>query len=270
MVQNVAETGGEVSNNNSKVIGKKRDLSSSHTNDTSTNSKRVSKAPVRLVDELVDPTSSVNTAGKPKTLGKVEILPSQPLPTRNKTTGEILFGDYPSFRPNRTPQEVLQAGSFGGTYFRPIKSSVTGLSYDGETWKEFPAEWFTGLNVRTHVSSITYKNSINKYGVNCGGDLFMWESSGWISHVDPYGWFQWYCRFYMGRRCSDDERQIARGLGVFGPKGRWRNNLINKIRSAHSSDLTAGLNDKSISPVIRQLLLHWGYELTLKDLQGGK
>jgi len=255
--------------------GKKRDLSSSSSDAdvtaaaaASPASKRATKVPVRLVDELVDPsTAAAANSSKPKLLGKIEILPSQPLPTRNKTTGELIFSDYPLFRPNRTPQEVLQAGSFGGTYYRPIKSGVTGLSYDGDTWKEFPSEWFTNLNTRTHVSSITYKNSINKYSVNCGGDLNMWESSGWISESDPYGWFQWYCRFYLGRRCTDDDRQIARGLGVFGPKGRWRNNLINKVRSAHPTDLTAGLNDHSISPVIRQLLLHWGYELTLKDLQ---
>jgi len=46
----------------------------------------------------------------------------------------------------------------------------------------------------------------------------MWEGSGWISDIDPYGWFQWYCRFYMGRRSTDDDRQIARGMGVMGPK----------------------------------------------------
>lgn len=124
----------------------------------------------------------------------------------------------------------------------------------------------------------------------------MWESSGWITSADPYGWFQWYCRFYLGklchykydyiydrmddslndslsmpadsgRRCSDDERQIARGLGVIGPKGRWRNNLINKIINTYPSDLKSGLEDESISPVVRQLLLHWGYQLTLKDLE---
>ena len=47
---------------------------------------------------------------------------------------------------------------------------------------------------------------VNKFGAKCGGSLGMWESSGWISSLDPYGWFQWYCRFFQGRRCSDDER----------------------------------------------------------------
>lgn len=60
---------------------------------------------------------------------------------------------------------------------------------------------------------------------------------------------------YTGRRCSDDARQVSRGLGVIGPKGRWRNNLINKIINSCSGegDLNAGLKDYSISPVVRQV-----------------
>lgn len=73
----------------------------------------------------------------------------------------------------------------------------------------------------------------------------------------------------VGRRSSDDDRQIARGLGVFGPKGRWRSNLVNKILGKHSGDLAAGLADFKVAPVVRQLLQHWGYRLTLKDLKLG-
>lgn len=81
----------------------------------------------------------------------------------------------------------------------------------------------------------------------------MWEESGWITEFDPYGWFQWYCRFCLGRRCSDDSRQISRALGVMGKKGRWRRNLINKI-VARGGDLSNAVEDKSISPKVRQLL----------------
>ena len=70
----------------------------------------------------------------------------------------------------------------------------------------------------------------------------------------------------IGRRCSDDSRQVSRGLGVIGPTGRWRNNLVNKVLAAYPDDPAAGLQDWTISPVVRQLLQHWGYELTLKDL----
>lgn len=106
---------------------------------------------------------------------------------------ELVFPDFPTFRPNLTPKEVLQLGSFGGTYFRPIKSGVTSLSYK-DVWKELPADWLVGLDIKKMVSSSVYDKSKNTYGVDCGGDLHMWESSGWITEVDPYGWFQWYCR----------------------------------------------------------------------------
>mmetsp|Transcript_22066 Transcript_22066/g.51900 ORF Transcript_22066/g.51900 Transcript_22066/m.51900 type:complete len:124 (-) Transcript_22066:95-466(-) len=112
------------------------------------------------------------------------------------------------------------------------------------------------------LTSSTYRNNINKYRVKCGGSLGMWESSGWIVDVDPYGWYQWYCRFYQGRRCSDDARQISRWLKSAGPKGRFRSQLCNKILAA-----AARHDDVSISPVIRQTLLHWGLEITPEVLE---
>jgi hypothetical protein len=63
----------------------------------------------------------------------------------------------------------------------------------------------------------------------------MWESNGWMAYIDPYGWFQWYCHFYLGRRSSDDTRQISRGNQVMSNTGRWRNNLTNKILYAADS-----------------------------------
>lgn len=82
---------------------------------------------------------------------------------------------------------------------------------------------------------------------------------GWIADSDPYGWFQWYCRFYRGRRCNDDERQISRWLKSAGPKGRFRSQLCNKIIGQGA---ISQINNVSISPVIRQTLLHWGLEIT--------
>merc|ERR1712232_568454 len=75
----------------------------------------------------------------------------QPLPKRNKRN-ELVFADHPEFRPNLTPQEVLQLGSFGGTYFRPITSGVTGQRYRN-VHKEFPATWFDGIDVKACVTS---------------------------------------------------------------------------------------------------------------------
>jgi hypothetical protein len=188
-----------------------------------------------------------------------ELSERMPLPTRNKHN-ELVFTDYPEFRPNLTPAEVLERGSFGGTYFRPITSAVTGLSYKSkDVLKEFPREWIKNLP-KNMVISRTYDKSINMYNVKCGGSLDMWEGSGWISNIDPYGWFQWYCRFYLGRRSTDDLRQIKRANGVCGIKGRFRNQLIGKCaRSGTTYD------DVKISPVIRQALQHWGYVLTERD-----
>jgi hypothetical protein len=189
-------------------------------------------------------------------------------PKRDKSTDILTFPSgsdvetnklLKHFHPNRTPEEVLRAGSFGGTYFRPIVSAVTNIRYnptDVLNDTVVPA-WIEGLDKKTMLTSPTYRNNANKYGVKCGGSLGMWESSGWISDSDPYGWFQWYCRFYQGRRCSDDVRQISRWLKSAGPKGRFRSQLCNKILVANAKP-----DDRSISPVIRQTLLHWGLEIT--------
>ena len=172
------------------------------------------------------------------------------------------FKDYPDFKPNLTPKEVFKMGSFGGTYFRPIKSSVTGKSYKSENViKEYPKSWFTGINKKTHVISSKYDKNINKYKVKCGSSLEDWEKNGWIDKQDPYGWFQWYCRFYRGRRSDDDERQINRWKKLAGPNGRFRKRLINMIKKKNTK-----YNDESVSPVIRQVLLTWGYELKASDL----
>lgn len=182
------------------------------------------------------------------------------IPKKNKK-GELVFNDYPDFRPNLTPKEIIQAGSFGGTYFRPILSGITGKYYKDE-WKEFPLDWFKGLDKEKYLTSIVVQKEVNKYNVKTGGNLDMWESSGWITKIDPYGWFQWYCRFYLGRRTSDDKRQISRWLKTSGKNGRFRISLIRSIIKNKSK-----YNDYNIKPVIRQGLLHWGYELTKVDFQ---
>ncbi|XP_016321411.1 uncharacterized protein LOC107672636 isoform X1 [Sinocyclocheilus anshuiensis] len=178
--------------------------------------------------------------------------------------GQLVFKDHPEFTPNMSPKEVLQAGSFGGTYFRPIYSSITKQHYK-DVWQEIPKDWLDGLNISKQVASSTYRENVNTYNVKCGGSLDMWESSGWIVPQDPYGWFQWYCsRFYQGRRTEDDARQISRWAKCAGVKGRWRQNLITKVvRSGCAYD------NPSVSPVVRQTLQHWGYKLTLEDYKEG-
>lgn len=177
--------------------------------------------------------------------------------------GCFVFPDHPSFKPNLSPKEVIQLGSFGGTYFRDIVSGVTGEKYEGhEVVKELPEDWFDGLDLDADVCSSSYNKAANRYKVACGASLGQWECSGWISQLDPYGWFQWYCRFFLGRRSSDDERQIDRWMKGQGPTGRWRIQLCNKIIRAR-----AHIDDVKVSPVIRQVLQHWAYKLTLSDLK---
>uniref|UniRef100_H3AQW3 Zgc:113208 n=2 Tax=Latimeria chalumnae TaxID=7897 RepID=H3AQW3_LATCH len=193
---------------------------------------------------------------------KKKCIFNAPLPTRN-AKGQLLFEDFPTFQPNMTPEEILQSGSFGGTYFRPIYSSVTKQNYQ-DVWKELPKTWIEGLDIKKQVSSAVYRPEVNKYKVKCGGSLEMWESSGWILPQDPYGWFQWYCRFYQGRRSPDDECQIGRWERCAGVKGRWRQNLITKIVRSNCT-----FNDPAVSPVVRQTLQHWGYQLTQEDYEKG-
>jgi len=173
------------------------------------------------------------------------------------------FKNHPDFKPNVTPKNVFKKGAFGGTYFRPIHSSITNKYYQPiDVISEFPKSWFKSMNINKKVISSNYDKKVNKYGVKCGSSLEEWEKNNWIVKEDPYGWFQWYCRFYRGRRIDDDERQIKRWIKLAGPNGRFRRRLMNEIIKKGKA-----YNDISVSPVIRQVLLHWGYELTKEDLK---
>lgn len=176
------------------------------------------------------------------------------------------------FKPNVTPAKMFKEGSFGGTYWRPIYSSVTKKKYKNEHLK-FPKSWWKGLDEDKVLVSEKCDKSVNKYGVNVGTSLDFWEDKGWITKYDPYGWVQWYCNYKMGRRCPDDERQIKRWLQLAGPRGRFRLWLITQIQKKGGSGSGSGsggvgsYNDYKISPKIRQTLLHWGYELTKDDYE---
>ena len=98
--------------------------------------------------------------------------------------------------------------------------------------------------------------NVNKYNVKCRTSLRFWENKGWINKIDRYGWFQWYFRYWLGRRSKADKRQTNRWKKFFSI---FRGKLIKMIRNANSKF------DYSISSAIRQILLHWGYELTEKD-----
>ena len=179
--------------------------------------------------------------------------------------GKIKFKDYPDFTPNLTPKEIFQMGSFGGTYFRPIYSNITHTSYEN-VYTEFPKDWYKNIDIVKYITSNVCYPTVNTYKVSAGSSLKAWEDSKWIRPQDPYGWFQWYCRFYIGRRSPDDERQISRWLNYAGEKsGRFRINLITKCIKQNKA-----YNDISVSPVIRQGLQQWAYILTLADFNSFK
>ena len=183
------------------------------------------------------------------------------MPKKNKD-GEIMFKDFPDFRPNLTPKEIFELGSFGGTYWRPIKSKVTKKSYKNKH-KKYPKTWWDKIpDEHLTLTWDKYNKDINKYNVKVGSTLELWEEKGWINKLHPYGWVQWYCDFYNGRRGEDDDRQMNRWIRTAGPNSRFRRALINLINK-HKTDY----DDFTISPKIRQTLQHWGYVLTKKDFR---
>lgn len=136
---------------------------------------------------------------------------------------------HPDFRPELTPKQMLQLGVFGGKYMTDCR-------------KEFPASWFA----RARLCHDRHDPTLNFFGVNASQPLSVWRKQGWISAEDPRGWFQWYCRYYLGRRCDDDARQIR----------RWRavRRHVAQLRKACAP------GDWSCRPRQRQALLHWAYD----------
>ena len=157
------------------------------------------------------------------------------------------------FTPNLSPKEIIRLGSFGGIYFYDEQGKID-INY-----KEFPSDWFDGLEESFYLSK-KYNRKINFFKIKSGLSQEEWEEKGWINKQDPRGWFQWYCRYYMGRTTDDDERQIKRWNNFCGEKGRWRNYIYSKINKRGTS-----IDDISFSLAVRQSLLHWGYMINNGD-----
>lgn len=136
----------------------------------------------------------------------------------------------PDFKPELTPKEMLQLGVFGGLYMTDCRN-------------EFPSDWFE--HAKLHPGS--HDPQLNFFKVNASQPLSVWQEKGWLNPHDPRGWFQWYCRYYMGRRLpTEDARQIS----------RW------KRMNRHISQLKKHclVGDFNCRPVQRQALLHWAYD----------
>lgn len=190
--------------------------------------------------------------------------PSEPEPSRDPITRTFHFADEPTFQPNKSPAEVLREGAFGGSYFRPYQSKGLKVLIEDD-WKELPSDWFMGLDVAKFVTSPVYDPEANKYRVSAGQTLEQWEDAGWMDYrYDVRGWFQWYCRFFQGRRCEDDERQISRWRKCVGETGRWRRTLLKKYVALGIRDVTDEGDDEDapdVSPVVHQTCHHWAWEV---------
>ena len=136
---------------------------------------------------------------------------------------------HPEFRPQLSPKEMLELGVFGGKYMSDCTA-------------EFPVDWFE----KARLCSEIHDPELNLFGVNASQTLAEWRRKGWIYKEDPRGWFQWYCRYYMGRRCPDDERQIKRWKSM-------RRHIGQITKNCHPLDLDC-------RPRQRQALLHWAYD----------
>ena len=138
---------------------------------------------------------------------------------------------HSDFRPDLTPKQMLSLGIFGGKYMN-------------DCVKEFPKDWFT----KAKLCKEKHDPSLNYFGVNASSSLFKWRKKDWINKEnDPRGWFQWYCRYYMGRRLpKEDERQIK----------RWR------MITRHIAQITKNCRSKDLlcRRVQRQAVLHWAYD----------
>ena len=179
---------------------------------------------------------------------------------KKNSKGELVFKNYPEFTPNLTPIEIFKLGSFGGTYWRPIYSNVVNKELSN-VHLNYPKTWWRDIPDNMLINSWdNYDININKYKVKVGTTLEYWQEKKWIRKNNPYGWVHWYCDFYQGNRCEDDERQIKRWQGLAGPRGRFMRFLVTKILQKKSK-----YNDETISPKIRQVLQHWAYVLTKED-----
>ena len=226
--------------------------------------KRTSRGLKQEIEDLEDnaqliPARDAESIQK----GWTDWKPTAPTPTRDDQ-GTFHFEDEPTFTPNKSPEEVIREGCFGGSYWRPLRSRKLGIVITDD-WTELPSSWTSGLDTDRYLASPTYDADVNKFKVSCGLSIEEWEAAGWIDHEhDVRGWFQWYCRFYEGRRCADDARQISRWRKCVGETGRWRRMLLKKYMAVGVRDVFDDGADEDapeISPVIHQTCHHWAFEV---------
>jgi len=138
----------------------------------------------------------------------------------------------PRFKPELTPKQILALGVFGGRYMRDCK-------------REFPNDWFTRAKLHP-LGQPGHDATLNYFGVDASQPLEVWQKKDWIHPQDPRGWFQWYCRYFQGRRSDDDERQIKRWVAM-------QRHVAQVKAHCDAGDLNCRRKQ-------RQALLHWAYD----------
>jgi hypothetical protein len=183
-----------------------------------------------------------------------------------RADGTLIFPDHLEFTPNLSPREVILGGAWCHGYFRRVYSTVAKRYLEEDDYKKYSFLKDLPKELMTVDINKKHDHKVNKYGVHASLPLLYWEKSNWIRGDDFRGNFQWYCEFYSGRRIPEiDSYQIKRWQGVASAKsGRFRKNLIRQIYDAKKS-----WDDISVSPVIRQGLMHWYYSLTEQDYKQG-
>ncbi|SMQ45635.1 unnamed protein product [Zymoseptoria tritici ST99CH_1A5] len=180
------------------------------------------------------------------------------------------FESHPVFTPNKSPEEMIREGCFGGSYYRPLRSRKLEITIRDDWKDDLPASWIEGLSVSTFLTSTDYDPNVNKFKVSCGQSIEEWEAAGWISHEhDVRGWFQWYIRFFQGRRCEDDERQVSRWKKCVGETGRWRRMLLKRyMQSGVREVFDDGADEDApeVSPVMHQTCQQWAFEVRQEHL----
>ena len=156
------------------------------------------------------------------------------------------------FYPLLSPREVIERGAFGGCYFGMFIEEYT--NYDYNSLFDYH---FDGLDTSLYEGE-TYKPRLNKFKVRSGMDYNYWKEMKWMHEDDPYGWFEWYCKYTQGRRHEDDDRQIRRWQDFCGVNGRWRKRIYKRMIET---------GNWNVSPRIQQSLLHWGYEVNMPDFE---
>lgn len=163
---------------------------------------------------------------KPKTIVVDDLMQSQYVYVLTQPEGKNFD---PNFRPELSPKQMLELGIFGGKYMTDCQD-------------EYPKEWFK----RAKLCHEFHDANLNYFRVNASQSLQVWRAKGWIHPNDPRGWFQWYCRYFLGRRDEDDVWQIRRWAAMKRHIAQIKNHCLPEDFECHKKQ--------------RQALLHWAYD----------